>query len=54
MQKKIKYHLSRRSEVQSSLNFYWERAVQEILTLGKNKDEVKSIVAKAESHPKYK
>lgn len=54
IQTKIKYHLSRRAEIHSSLNFFWDRAVQEILHLGKSKEEVKSIVSKAELHPDYK
>ena len=53
MQRKLKNHVKRRLEAFSSLDFYWERAFEELTQLGKKNEEIRKMLNYAHEHPKY-
>ena len=53
MQRRLKNHVIRRHENIASLEFYWERAVEELNQLATKNSELKKIIDTATQHPHY-
>jgi hypothetical protein len=53
MQRTLKVHVKKRLENLAELEFCWERAVDELMKLGKRNSEVLSMIENAVGHPCY-
>lgn len=53
MQRRLRNHVARRRENIASIEFYWERAIEELNQLATKNSELKKLIDETTSHPQY-
>lgn len=53
MQRRLKNHVHRRRENIASIEFFWERAIEELTQLATKNAQLKKLLDETQQHPQY-